>query len=947
MLTRLFNQSLPSPTEEQLETMLTNRDIGLSSEIISVAYEPRFKLFALGSANGDFHIINDKNYWYSYTPTSPEPPILKIIPLTNSSTFLSLSSYSLYDGHCFNVPRENRPQQINDIFFKANSILSETKPDKSKSIITHWVVTYDGQILHRSISLKYDIIDFAASPLHPEFVLLLTKTGSLYGFSVEEMKFTDLYINDFEGKNVHSIICPFDMKFYICHDTIDKLDMTDKELSKGPQVNAAQVDIFNEKSNLIAAIDHPQKKSSLFKGNRPATSIEIPDGSFATCVSMISDKDWTSIVHSKESDSIYLGNQMKISLEGEMLVPSIVVEYQKPLTREGPQNVTFFTSSGRFINLNGNSMDHFMLNPIEPKYAYIDKNDNIYVFNVLKKCYIFEKNNYVGCFLFEWGKPLAILNSYALCLNEDNELFIADIKGSQQVKLESPLLPSSIVSTQFYENYIDFLCENDKIIRFDLNSKEIFEGEEVVDEQELAIYANYPKNDPEIKFWRPFNGTFASIKYVNGRYVLTVDNLTSNEVCEKNEKLIYFDVIDEGGKVTAKNATFILIVTTFYISIFAIDKKGLKRIRHVSISRDPIVEATVTAWGVLIVRTKKTVQLIVLPDVSYKPLARLTLNYDAPPPLNPITAPNDNDDDDDIETTGSNLDISTENASNEADIADEDEDHESSKKHKKKKDKSKDKNKEKNKDKDKEKHKHKDKDKSKGLFKSWSSNKDKDKDKDKDKTKAESCPASEADITESSVSNSIEIVNPTDSAEISSAQQSVEVENEAEKEGESEIREYIKAINPIILPHKGLIIFERNLVTIFLREINLPPCYDADDLPEVLVPPPVTGFKRIFGKKNDISIEEADRCFLFNRSEKKQDKGGEAADQKNDPKVQEDPAARAASIGNSLAETKDMMQQLLVKANERGEQLNELEIKAQRLLDSARQYSKTARQFRH
>lgn len=800
MLSRLFNESLPSPTEEQLQTILNDREIGLSSEITSVAFEPRFKLYALGSATGDFHIINNKNYWYKYIPITTEPPILKIIPLPNSSTFLSLCSATLYENHPLNIPRQQRPMQTNNIFFKPQTILSEVKASKFYSYITHWIVMHDGNILHRPIQLKYDIIDFAASPIHPEFVLLLSKTGSIYGFSVEEMKFTELYINYFEGKNVHSIICPYALKFFISHDIIEKLNMTNKEISAVQQVGAAQFDIFR-KSDTVALIDSKQKKPSLFKSSRQESTVELLSGSVGTCVSLMNEREWASVVHSKDGDSVYSGNQLRIHLKGELLIPAIVPRYKKPLAKDELKSVTFFTNYGRVINLNGNSMDHFMLRPIEPRFAFIDKSDNIYVFSDKNECFIFEKNNFVGSYKFDWAKPLAVLNGFALCLSDTNEPFIANIKTNQKVQITSPLVPSTVVTVQIFEGYIDFLCESGKVIRFDLLSNDKFEGFEVVDIEELKVCYNYPyhlSNNP----WRPFNGTFACIKQINQLSVLIADKFIFHEVCQSNECVVFFEVIDSAGKVNPKDSSFIVIVTSFHISIFAVDEKGLKRVRHVSLGNDRVIEASVTSWGVLIVRTETRVQLLVLPDVSYDPIAKLSLTYEAPPPLV-----------DEIE---------------------------------------------------------------------------------------------EAPDNGNSNSHAVEAV---------------------------------KSINPIILPHKGLIVFERNLVTIFLKEILIPDCFDEKKLPNVLIPPPESGIKKIFGKKGGISVEEADRCFLFNRPQK----------QKNEQNADNDDnaAATAASIGSSLSETQELMQQILAKANERGEQLNELEIKAQKLAQSAKEYRNACRKFRH
>ena len=87
-----------------------------------------------------------------------------------------------------------------------------------------------------------------------------------------------------------------------------------------------------------------------------------------------------------------------------MQIPTICVEYQKHLTREAPQNVTFITSTDCFFDIN--------------VVTFVDVKNQVFVF---------EKMNYVGNFAFEWGKHLAVMNGYGLCVDENRELFIAGI----------------------------------------------------------------------------------------------------------------------------------------------------------------------------------------------------------------------------------------------------------------------------------------------------------------------------------------------------------------------------------------------------------------------------------------------------------------------------------------------------------------------------------------
>lgn len=393
---------------------------------------------------------------------------------------------------------------------------------------------------------------------------------------------------------------------------------------------------------------------------------------------------------------------------------------------------------------------------------------------------------------------MTILNGFALCLSDNNDLSIVDIKKNKKVNLDSPLVPSPIVSYQLFEDYIDFLCSDRKVIRIDLSSKEIFEGHEVVDPIELSVCVGYPPNLNN-RFWRPFCGSFACIKLIESVAVLILDKLVIGDICGRGEEIILFEIIDRNGKVSARDAIFILIVTSLSISLFGIDENGLTRMKHVTMrDSDPIIEASVASWGVLIVRMRNSVKLLVLPDISCKPICTLSLTYDAPPPLNTNSNNNNNNNNDDED-------------------------------------------------------------------------------------------------------------------------------------------EVVRAVNPIILPHKGLIVFERNLVTIYLRKINLPPCFDKDRMPDLLVQQ-TSGIKKIFGKK-PITVGDADRIFQFQRKPKQP---GERDDDDD-----ESATSTAANVANSLSETQEMMQLALSKANERGEILNELEIKAQNLLEKAREYRDNCRKFKH
>lgn len=84
-----------------------------------------------------------------------------------------------------------------------------------------------------------------------------------------------------------------------------------------------------------------------------------------------------------------------------------------------------------------------------------------------------------------------------------------------------------------------------------------------------------------------------------------------------------------------KSATYIITVSTFHVRVFALDNKGLKRIRYKNVNDAPIVEAFVTAGRILMVRLIDNIKLIALPDVSYDSVAEMYFDFDASPPLKP------------------------------------------------------------------------------------------------------------------------------------------------------------------------------------------------------------------------------------------------------------------------------------------------------------------------
>lgn len=836
MLTRLFNQNLPSPTEEQTQTLLVEKELVITSEIISASFEPRFKLYALGSCSGDFYVINQQNYIYSYSQKLSSVPLLKLIPLTNTSSFFSITSYSLFLKHPSNIPRSQRPASFNS--FSPRKLLCDAEPDKKQSHLIHWIISSDGTIIPRLASLPYDIIDAAIPQLHPEFMLLLTKTGSIYGFSIEEMAFTDLYIDAFEGKNVTALYSNSNMMFYICHDIIEKLNVKTMEVSKAVSLQIDSGDIFDD---TFSSIVDKQGHAHMVKGSKIINSAKIPPESKAIASAFIGDQKWTSIVRSNEGNSIYFNETPKIGLTGEIVIPSILIEYDQPVTRMTPKRVTFVNNYGCFFDLNGNRKEHFLVNLIEPLATFIDHNYNIVTFGKANQAVIFRKGSYFGTFKFEFSLPICVLNEMALCSDQDNTLIIVKLLTGTKVELKAPLLPSPYHEIQKYEGCIDFICDNNQVVRFDIKNKEQFEPEIIEN-----LYVNNPGSDKDVVVWRQFNETYCYIKTVTvqqkkkpptiEQQLFIGDKYQIGEIFEKNEpnNIVMLDIIDEKGRVNTTEGPFILLVTTKYVSVYVFDSKKseIKRIRHVLIDNGAILEGTITDWGVLILRTEKVVKLLPLPDPSHQPIATLVLNFQ-----------------------------------------------------------------------------------------------------------------SESDTILETVQRQGARISPQNSA--ASVDQQLSLDPSVE----------IPKINPILLPHKGLIIFEQNLVTLYLKEHAMqPPCFDDSALPPLLEPPPVTGFAKLFGKTNSTTTEEADTYFKYKRQRSKtvsakpvqqplpdSSPNNQLAGYAPSDAKPEDPMNNAMS---NLQETQNRMQELLRMAAERSELMNEMEKKSNRLLESAKEYRRRCRQFR-
>ncbi|OHT13394.1 hypothetical protein TRFO_16495 [Tritrichomonas foetus] len=589
MLSRLFNQSMPRPSDDMINKHLHCFENKLDSEIISGAYEPRFGLFALGTATGFLYIINNENLVFR-SPKNVNYPLLKIIPLPNSSSFLSVCSKTMFERHS----SRNKPNKQNSKYF---TTLNDVKSSKIQNIITHWIIKPDG-ILSRTTQMLFDIVDIAISPTYPEFALMLTKEGSLYGFSIESLKYTDLYIDVFEHKPVTSIFCPPGLKYYITHEQINKLDVPNMEIDVEAKISVLSYDAIDQ---WAAVIDKDGTPKLLMLTNS-VSSIDVPKGSKAVFCGMTSAMNWSSIIRSDTGDTIFDGKKEKIKLNNEFLVPNVFIKYGKPFYRSNIEDIIFVTDHGKFIHMNGDVQDHFYTDMGEVKKALVDE-DNLYVFTD-KYIYRFVKSCLVDRIENHYGIPLFIKNEKMVVVEKNEFVYVYEINSKKRKKLDK----LALANIRNYKHFIDFICENGQIFRLNTESS-IYSLEELPNK--------IPKK--KIKDWRNYKDTFVGINEKD----CFIFGSKEKKVCkDEDEELLLFEMMNENGKPVEGDG-FVLIVTSKKICVYEHDKK--EKFHKIRKEKLRIQEATISEWGTLILHTEDDIRMLPLPDVSQSVIDKISI----------------------------------------------------------------------------------------------------------------------------------------------------------------------------------------------------------------------------------------------------------------------------------------------------------------------------------
>ena len=601
MFSRLFGVKLPQPSESQINFKLPPFDCSLDSEITSFAYEPRFSLLGAGTSLGSLHVINVKKNICYHSSSTLRSPICKLIPLVNSSSFLSVCSKHMFQSHP-SYTREKSDDKYNQ--FKKWDL------NRVPNVIGHWIVRNEGGIIDiRSNVITFNVVDVGISQSHPNFILLLTDKGSIYGYSIEDMKFTNLYIDEFEKNLPKNIFGIGDMKFVIAHEKIQLLNIQSMEMDNYSNLKIKNIDIVDDVFTGI----NDENKPCICIGNKVLSTLELKEGDVVIATGMISGKNWYSIIRTKDGDKIFVNNDEKITLnKDDKLVPGSLICYKDYFAKKEPEFVAFLTEKGKLINLDGGSQDFFITSMFEPKKLYVD-NNRYYVFNE-NEILVFTNLCFQSRFSNKYDLPIAIKNYKVIVVKEIEDktiMKIADIRtDEEQILFEN---------VNYYYNNDDFIYVNsgDQI-----NSKIVLTKDEIVNETVTEV--NDPHFDEKIVKIREFKDSVL---------IITKDNLLIYNECkiqlfeEPEEKVILFEIIDETGKLN-KSGDFILIVSKLAIYIFIFTDNNLKRARRTKLS-DNIIDATVVEWGSLLVLLPNAIHIVTLPDPSYDPVGKLSIGKES------------------------------------------------------------------------------------------------------------------------------------------------------------------------------------------------------------------------------------------------------------------------------------------------------------------------------
>ena len=586
-------ETLPKVTKKQKETKLSKIEIERESLILCAAFESRFKIFAIGCYSGKI-ILQNQVGRIMISQTSIDVPICSIFSCHNSTSFITFSSESLFKNSINQLTPLNKE--------------NISKIPKGKTIIAHWIFI-NNEIKMRKTAINYDVTHVAMSPTHPEYAVLCCSDGTISGFSIEDLELTNLLIDIYKGKKIESIFCQRDLVYYVAHDSIDKLNLTNMEVTEYSKESVTSIDVIDDQAAVIGKDGNPK---FLKKGKISSTIEIIPDH---TCVysSMISQNRWIFIFRSATGDKIFVDGKETVNLENDFIIPSIIIDYADPFERTNPSMVGFVTFLGKFVSIDKS---------FPPKSIILPKFNNPKAFNYEKVFYIVEQKedstifhhfddfNYTSCFKHNKCEVLTLKGDLLICY-EGNQIILVEPKFAKISPLY--IFQEPVKKIQVSRNFVDIVLGNGKIISMNLESI----GYSFND-------LDIPKFNSNIKLWRRIRKKDNSISYVfitDKNEIITESAGPCKIDKKKKASLVGCEIINEEGKCSLDG--YILVITNRKMKL--IEPNKLKTIKKCKFHND-IVSYTILDWGAILLLYSNSAELIPLPDISHQPLGKMIIN---------------------------------------------------------------------------------------------------------------------------------------------------------------------------------------------------------------------------------------------------------------------------------------------------------------------------------
>lgn len=583
-------KAIPCPSAKQLAYSLDYVEIRRNYDVMCSAYEPRFRLIACGTAKGQFFIINSKGSVFNSTTEMPFP-ICSVSGLTNTSSFVSVFSPSLFRSHPNNKIKK---------FRKNYQDVAEKFPKTSH--IAHWVVENQKiDVIFQTI--KYDIVSYAVSSMNPLYMLVATNDGSVYGYSLEDMSFTNLYVDSFKNKLIRCMAPINGLNYYICHDSIEMLSLQNHEINGFENNCAVQMDTLG---NIVSFIDE-KGMAYLFEKGKQIATLNPHEGKVCIYTAIITNKDWLCVVRDSNGDEIYINQKLYKRIENDFIVPNLLVDYVHYFERKQPNVLIFITEKGSMIYINNDKLNRYSLPDLSDGFKpFVDENNMFLVRHndITNSCdfYIFKNFTFLKKIGYQCRFPLAFKNSNFLCLKNGTFYLFSPLDDDE---IELFKLPCEVVKQYSSKNYLDFILSNGKILEFDLQS---------------GMFAfNYHDNDDiahNIIAWiRIKDNQTDSFITLSDKHTLKFGDKSEKKIFMINSELLLMELINENGKIVQDDPMFLLIVSSSSIKV--LDPTNLKVLQKRKLKNIPL-DATISEQGTLILQYSDFIEVSYLPNIQYQ-----------------------------------------------------------------------------------------------------------------------------------------------------------------------------------------------------------------------------------------------------------------------------------------------------------------------------------------